>query len=54
MLYYIGMLMAKSLLRDLGSALGPYCTNCVSTKWYGFRNAVTYTVESGFEVHPGS
>ena len=33
----------KSLLRDLCSALGPYCTNCIGAKWSVFSDACTVT-----------
>ena len=36
------MLIAKSLLRDLGCAFGPYGTNCIITKWSVFSNPITY------------
>ena len=36
-----GMLIAKSLLRDLYNALGPYCTNCIGAKGSVFSDMVT-------------
>ena len=44
MLYYVhqGMLIAKSLLRDLCSALGPYCTNCIGAKLSVFSDTDAY------------
>ena len=41
-----GMLIVKSLLHDLGSALGPYCTKCILTQWLVFPDPVTYTREN--------
>ena len=38
------MLIAKSLLRDICSYLGPYCTNCIGAKWSVFSDTVTYIV----------
>ena len=36
--YYIGVLIAKSVLHDLSS---PYCTNCILTKWSVITKTVT-------------
>ena len=49
------MLIVKSLLHDLCSALGPYCIHYIGAKWSVFSDTVTYvfsdTVTYNYKMH---
>ena len=44
------MIIAKSLLRDICSNLGPYCTNFIGAKWSVFSDMVTYNYAGALKI----